>query len=99
MNSIRTRIVGVLVGCGLMAATPFLSGALGQGIQPDDGIWCAEHHPTYCKICKQCQPVSPGVWGCGTVVVFWTCPEGYTPVCMLGGGTGYTTRCDAPAGS
>ena len=41
MNSIGTRALGVLAGCGLMAAAPFLAAAWGQGIQPDDGIWPA----------------------------------------------------------
>lgn len=102
MNSIQTRVMGVLVGCALMAATPFLSGALGQGVQPDDGVWCVQHTSFFCRICKQCVQPSPpgGPYYCGTVVVYWTCPEGYTPVCMLGGGgTGYTTRCDAPSGN
>jgi len=93
MNSIGTRALGVLAGCGLMAATPFLAAAWGQGIQPDDGIWCAEHTPEYCQVCKNCVPVSPGVWGCGTIVVHWSCPGDLTPVCGLGGPLGYTAEC------
>lgn len=100
MNSIRTRVMGVLVGCGLMAATPFLSGAWGQGLQPDDGVWCTKHLGMVCWVCKNCVNAGFGWYTCGTTVAQQTCPPGYTAVCQIGGPfPHYETRCDLHTGN
>ncbi|MFI4915256.1 MAG: hypothetical protein ACIAS6_01965 [Phycisphaerales bacterium JB060] len=100
MNSIGTRALGVLAGCGLMAATPFLAAAWGQGVPqpPDYGVWCTEHpggmQGHICKVCSNCEldeSEDPPVYVCGNLVAEQVCAEGERAVCSLQGPPSYYT--------